>query len=122
MQLKITARHFDLTDGIKEHINSELSKLKKYFDDVINVDVILSVEKYRNKCEIELRTMGQKIIASEETNDMYQSIDKTIDKLERNIKKLRDKIKNHKVKDNNNILKNTNEKEFLEAARENFEE
>jgi len=122
MRVNLTARHFDLTEGIEDHIHSELEKLDKYFDQAITARVTLEQEKYRNKCEIELKYLTQNLLVSEETNDMYLSIDNAIAKMERNIKKIKEKMKDHKLK-NEMVVEASNEDEFIEAARQNsFEE
>ncbi|MBP7461211.1 MAG: ribosome-associated translation inhibitor RaiA [Candidatus Delongbacteria bacterium] len=99
MIVNITARHFELTDGIQEYINKELTKLKKYFDNTMNVKVILDMEKYRNICEINIKVAGQELNAGDETNDMYSSINNTIEKMERSIKKLKEQLRDHKPYD-----------------------
>lgn len=96
MDVNITARHFELSDGIKDHINKELNKIKKYFDNKMTVKVILDVEKYRNKCDINIKVAGQELVTVDEANDMYLAINNAIDKMERNVKKIKEQMKFHK--------------------------
>ncbi len=96
MEVTISARHFELTEEIKDHINKELGKLKKYFDNVMNVRVVLDLEKYRHRCELNIKVAGQELVVSEETTDMYTAINNAIDKMERNIKRTKEQLKNHK--------------------------
>lgn len=52
MQITITARHFGLTNAIREYVEEASDKLTKYFDHIINVHFILSLENNRNTVEV----------------------------------------------------------------------
>lgn len=78
MQLNITARHMELTDGIREHIENELKKLERHFHKETDIQVTLRVEKYRHIAEVSCNVGGHIIQAAEETKDMYQSVDRAI--------------------------------------------
>jgi len=54
--------------------------------------VTLSVEKNRQIVEVTLQANRALIRAEEETDDMYTSIDKVVDKLERQILKYKEKL------------------------------
>ncbi len=95
MQVSITGRHVDLTDPLKNYVQEKLQHLKHSFDHVLDVHVVLSVEKFRQRCEISIQTNGMNIHASHETEDMYASIDGVIDKLNRQLKRYRQKLRKH---------------------------
>ena len=86
MNIEITARHFDLTPELKEHIENEVSGLTRYFENIISSEVILDVEKYRQTAEIKVKVYNASLNGKSDTDDMYASIDKVIDKLERQIR------------------------------------
>ena len=44
MNISITARKFKAHETLKDFINNEVSSLKKYNDDILNADVILSYQ------------------------------------------------------------------------------
>ncbi|MEA1973238.1 MAG: ribosome-associated translation inhibitor RaiA [Candidatus Cloacimonadota bacterium] len=98
MQLTITARHFDLTNAIKDHIEESCEKLTKYFNQIINLHVTLGLQKDLNTVEISLHASHYNLQSSAEEHDMYLAIDKAIDKSERQLKKLKDKITDHQKK------------------------
>lgn len=98
MQLTITARHFDLTNAIKEHIEDSCYKLTKYFNQIINVHVILDFQNNRNLVEISLHAAHYNLQSSVEEHDMYLAIDKAVDKAEVQLKKLKSKVTNHQKK------------------------
>lgn len=98
MQLLITARHMELTEALKDHVRNKIERLNKYVDDIIEASAILSVEKYRHSAEITLKVNGMTFNSVDMTENMYTSIDRVIDKLERQLKKFKGKRKGHKHK------------------------
>ncbi len=93
MKLTTTARHFEADSGLMEHIEERLYRLKRYFDQILNVDVIMSVEKFRHIAEINVHVNNHDFHAKEESEDMYTSIDKSAKSLERQIKKFKARLK-----------------------------
>jgi putative sigma-54 modulation protein len=95
MQVSITGRHVELTEPLKAYVNDKLQHLKHSFDHVVDVHVVLSVEKIRQRCEVNMQANGISIHASHETDDMYASIDGVMDKLNRQLKRYRAKLRKH---------------------------
>lgn len=95
MQITITARHFELTKAIRDHVETACLKLKKYFDQIISIHVTLAWENNRNICEMSLHASKFSLQSEAEEVDMYLSIDTTIDKMEVQIKKLKEKVTDH---------------------------
>jgi putative sigma-54 modulation protein len=100
MKLTTTARHFEASPDLVEHAEKKFRRLKRYFDNIINVHVIMSVEKFRHIAEVNVHVNGHDFSAKEESEDMRTSIDKTAKDLERQIKKFKGKIisNHHKPK------------------------
>jgi len=97
MQVSITGRHVELTDPLKAYVNDKLEHLKHSFDQVVDVHVVLSVEKFRQRCEVSMQVSGVNIHGSHETEDMYASIDGVVDKLNRQLKRYRAKLRRHRT-------------------------
>lgn len=95
VNVNITARHMEMTDGIRGHVEQGLEKLRGRFDKVIDVDVILSVEKYRQIVEINLRANGVRINAKEASEDLYVSFDAALGKIDRQVNKHKDRVNRH---------------------------
>lgn len=95
MNIKITGRHMDLTDALKAYIENALKKVKVHFDKVIDVDVILDVEKHRHIAEVNLHANGVRIHSKEATPDMYASVDTVLERLEKQARKYKDRINRH---------------------------
>ncbi len=95
MQLNITGQHIELTDAMQDYVNSKFTKLERYFDNVTNVHVILSVEKKNQKAEATVHVAGGDLFAESTDENMYAAIDALIDKLDRQIKKHKEKLTDH---------------------------
>ncbi len=96
MQITTTFRHMDTSDALKSYAEEKLSRVQKYIDEPITVQVVLTVEKIRHIAEITITAKGITIKASEETNDMYAAVDAVLDKIERQLRRYKEKIKAHK--------------------------
>ncbi|MDD3643353.1 MAG: ribosome-associated translation inhibitor RaiA [Candidatus Krumholzibacteria bacterium] len=91
MKLTTTARHFESSTELNEHIDERLRRLKRFFDHILHVDVIMSVEKFRHIAEVNVHVNGHDFAAKEVSEDMFTSIDMAAKSLERQIKKFKGK-------------------------------
>lgn len=91
MQINLTGHHVDITEPLKGYVDSKFERLERHFDHVINVHVILSVEKLRQKAEASIQINGAKLFADAVHEDMYAAIDALIDKLDRQVLKYKEK-------------------------------
>ena len=96
MQINITGHHVELTDSMHDYVLAKMEKVERHFDHITNVQVTLSVEKQRQKAEVEMHVSGAQIHAAHEHEDMYAAIDGVTDKLDRQVIKHKEKMKNHK--------------------------
>jgi putative sigma-54 modulation protein len=91
MNLKLTGNHVEVTDSMREYVISKIGKITRHFDHVIDVSVILSVEKLKQKAEANVHIRGKDIFVETDSEDMYASIDSLVDKLDRQILKHKEK-------------------------------
>jgi len=96
MQVSITGHHVDVTDSLKTHVEEKISILERHFDHVVDVHVILTVEKLQHKAEATVQISGAKLFAEDVQEDMYAAIDNMVDKLDRQIVKFKEKNQNHR--------------------------
>jgi putative sigma-54 modulation protein len=96
MNISSTARHYDLAPALKDYAEEKVVNLKKYFDHIVTAHVIFSLEKYRHKVEITLHVNGKDFVSAEESDDMYMSVDRSVDKLERQLRRHKEKVKGRK--------------------------
>ena len=95
MQIIITGHHLDVTEALRDYVNSKMEKLERHFDQVTDINVILSIEKLRHKAEATVPVNGSNIFANAEDQDMYAAIDALVDKLDRQIIKRKEKVTDH---------------------------
>ncbi len=95
MQLNITGHKVDLTEAMQEYVRTKIVRLERYFDNVTNVHVILSVEKNSQKAEATVHVAGGDLFAEATNENMYPAIDALVDKLDRQIKKHKEKLTDH---------------------------
>lgn len=96
MLIKTTARHFDLTPTLKDHVEERLNRLTKYSYPILEAHVILSVEKYRHTAEITLHGNGADFSGSASATDMYVAVDEVCDKLESQVRRHKERVKDRK--------------------------
>lgn len=119
MNISTTARHYELAPALKDYAEGKIQNLDRYFDHIVNAQLVFSLEKYRHRVEISLHVNGKDFVSVEETDDMYASVDKSIEKLERQLRKHKDKIKKRKMQQRvTDLMTETDEEEDLEVNEE----
>ena len=93
MRINITARRFKLSNELKDYVEKEVLRLKKYFDGIIDVVVILSWEKMDRLAEVKLFVHNAVLTAHERSFDMYKSVDITVEKIEKQLRKYKEKMR-----------------------------
>jgi putative sigma-54 modulation protein len=93
MSINFTARRTKVTPEIKKYCAKRLKALEKMLGYSLEADLLLSVEKYRNKVEINVKTKKSTINTIEETHDMFSSLVIAFDHIEKRIKKEREKLR-----------------------------
>jgi len=96
MQLSISGHHLDITKAIKQHSIEKLSKIKHHFDHLININVILEVERDVQKAEATIHVSGADLFAKAESDNLYVSIDQMVNKLDSQIRKHKEKLNDHR--------------------------
>jgi putative sigma-54 modulation protein len=100
MNLTISGHHLELTPAIREYVQSKLERIQRHFDHVIDIAVILTVDKLpekekRQKAEINLHVRGKDLHVESIAQDLYAAIDTLIDKLDRQVIKYKTKMQDH---------------------------
>ncbi len=96
MDIRTTARHFELTDNLRKFAEEEIKRLEKYYDHIIDCQLTMSVEKSRQTAELTLKVYGTKLMAKSKAYDMYVAIEQVITKMEGQIKKYKSKLRDKK--------------------------
>ena len=96
MNLNLTGNHLDVTPALRDYVVAKLDRITRHFDHVIDVNVVLAVDKLQHKAEVNLHTRGKDIHVEAIEADMYAAIDALIDKLDRQVVKHKEKITGHR--------------------------
>jgi putative sigma-54 modulation protein len=100
MKFEYTGRHIEVTPALRSHVESHFDKINHLFDgNNSKAHVIIEVEKGRHRSEIVVNWRKEVLTANSTLPDMYQSLTKTIDKIEKQVSRLKKKIidKHHKA-------------------------
>jgi len=97
MNLHLTGHHLDITPSIREYVIAKLGRINRHFDHVIDVSVVLSVDKLRQKVEATVHVRGRDLHAESVDADMYAAIDALADKLDRQLVKYKEQLKDHRA-------------------------
>lgn len=100
MNLTISGHHLEITPAIRSHVENKLNRMKRKFDNVIDISVLLAVDNNsdkdkRQRAEIKLNMSGKTIHAESSAQDVYAAIDLLMDKLDRQVVEHKTKSKEH---------------------------
>src|SRR5574343_284651 len=95
MNLHLTGHHLEVTQALREYVQSKLERVTNHFDQVIDVKVTLSVEKLKQKVEATMHVPGNDLHAECSDDNMYSAIDLLADKLDRQVLKHKEKQADH---------------------------
>ncbi|MDO6444793.1 ribosome hibernation promoting factor [Colwellia sp. 1_MG-2023] len=95
MQINLAGHHVEITEALRESVNTKFAKLERHFDHINNVHVVLTVEKLNQIAEATAHLNGTELHAKAENADMYASIDALVNKLDKQVLKYKGKINQH---------------------------
>jgi putative sigma-54 modulation protein len=119
MATEISGRNYEIPPDIRDMVEKKLAKIEeKLFDDVIDVRVVLQVEKYRNICEILITGKDHDVKTVQESDEsMQDAVNSALDHLKRQAQKNREKIRDHHRKDGAKPLVNEWAVQVLEPSQ-----
>lgn len=92
MQINISGHHVELSTSLQDYIRNKMKRIERHFDHVLDVHVVLGVERQLQKVEATVHVAGNNLHAESEHDDMYAAIDLLIDKLDRQVRKHKEKL------------------------------
>ena len=100
MNLTISGHHLEVTPALREYVLTKLDRVTRHFDQVVDISVLLSVEKLKEKelrqqAEVTVHVKGKDIFIEQANEDLYAAIDQLMDKLDRQVCRHKDKVQNH---------------------------
>ncbi|WP_353151597.1 ribosome-associated translation inhibitor RaiA [Pollutimonas bauzanensis] len=95
MNLSIIGRHLEVTPAIREYVMNKMARVSRHFDNVIDTQVILSIERLKHTAEITMRVRGKDIHCEANDENLYGAIDLLADKTDRQVIKYKTKLQDH---------------------------
>ena len=95
MNLQVSGHHLEITPALRDYVANKLERITRHFDNVINVNVILSVDKLKQKAEVTVHLAGKDVYVETDDEDLYAAVDALADKLERQVQKYKQKLQDH---------------------------
>ena len=86
MRINFTFRHLEPSDVIKSYATEKVARLQKFLRAPLTAEVTVATERHLHQVDISVVCEGQRYAATEESEDMYASIDLCIDKLDRQVR------------------------------------
>ncbi len=99
MNLHLTGHHLQITQAIRDHVAGKLERVTAHFDHVIDIHVILTVEKLQHRVEATVHLSGKDIFCEAHGEDMYVAIDELVGRLDRAVLKHKEKNLAHRHDD-----------------------
>ncbi len=100
MNLTISGHHLEVTPALRGYVTQKLDRILRHFDQVVDVRVLLSVEKKKEKeerqrAECNIHVKGNDLFAESASQDLYAAVDDLVDKLDRQVVRHKDRIQDH---------------------------
>ena len=100
MNLTISGHHLEVTPALRGYVTQKLDRIMRHFDQVVDVRVLLSVEKKKEKeerqrAECNIHVKGNDLFAESASQDLYAAVDDLVDKLDRQVARHKDRIQDH---------------------------
>jgi putative sigma-54 modulation protein len=92
------ARGYKLPERVKKYINEKITRKKRMYEGVLDIEVVLSYEKQIQIAELKVKMYNKVIIATEKSEDIFKSIDFALDNVARQIKRLKEKRRDTKIR------------------------
>jgi len=93
MQLTLSVRHGDASDALKQYAREQVEGLRKYYDRIVEGDIVLDLEGHRHIAEIRIHASSDTHFACSEAGDFRTAIDATANKLRRQLKRQKGKYR-----------------------------
>ena len=91
MELEFTFRNIESTEAIRAWALKRFAKVEKHLPEPASAHVTLTVDKHRHRADLTVHAMGEVLHASDETDDMYATLDGVMVKIEHAAQKQKEK-------------------------------
>jgi putative sigma-54 modulation protein len=100
MNLTISGHHLEVTPALRSYVTTKLDRVIRHFDQVVDVKVLLTVEKQKEKekrqrAECNIHVKGSDMFAESSHEDLYAAVDELVDKLDRQVVRHKSRVQEH---------------------------
>ena len=100
MNLTISGHHLEVSPSLRSYVTSKLERIVRHFDQVVDVKVLLTVEKQKEKegrqrAECNIHVKGTDMFAESSHADLYAAVDELVDKLDRQVVRHKTRLQEH---------------------------
>lgn len=96
--LYILGKHFEITDAIRNYVWEKLSRIERIADQIIDIHVVLDAQKLEKVCSILMNFIRFQIKVQVGKDNMYEAIDKAIDRVTKLIRRYKSKLQSYRNK------------------------
>ncbi len=93
MPVRVTARHFELTNELKQLVEARSQHFEKFFSNILDLHWTLEVDKHRFIADTSAQVYGSTLTGHAEAGDMRAAIDGAAEKMEAQLKKYKGRLK-----------------------------
>lgn len=93
----VTGRHVLITDSMKDYALEKLTKIERFTDRVIDVAITMDIQKIDHRVDILIKVGHLTIKSQADTDNMYASIDKAVDKIQAQLRKYKQRLQDHQA-------------------------
>ncbi len=97
MKVTVTGHQVEITPAIRDYVVEKMERIKRHFDPIIDVNVVLKVEKLIQRVEATVHVQGRDLFAEATNPDMYAAIDELVHTLDRQIIRLKEKQQDQRM-------------------------
>jgi putative sigma-54 modulation protein len=100
MNLTISGHHLAVTPALRSYVTTKLDRITRHFDQVVDIKVLLTVEKQKEKerrqrAECRIHVKGSDMFAESSHHDLYAALDELVDKLDRQVNRHKTILQDH---------------------------
>jgi putative sigma-54 modulation protein len=97
MRIKVSGRHMDVTEPLKNYVNEKAGKLERFYDRVQTVEVIFDQEGTNHRCELIVTADHHTtFVAKEKHADAFACLDAAVKDIERQLTRHKERFRNRK--------------------------
>lgn len=96
--ITVTGRNVLVTDAMQQYAIDKISKIDRFSNRVVDVNVVMDIQKLEHRVDIIMKVDQIIVRCSANSENMYASIDKAVDRLKSQLSRYKRRIREHQIK------------------------